>query len=184
MEKIINELRKISITSLLIALALVTNYSLIYIPNVKLMDSIVLLISYIFGFKYGLFSAILIWLIYGTFNPYGSNLIVLIMTTSGEIFYVIFGVLLKRIISPEQLLNNPIENVFKISLFIFLPTFLYDLYTNSLTGIIWYNSIILGIISGTLFSILHQIANILIAPVVFLTVLRMLKFNGWEIWKK
>jgi len=184
MEKATIELKKIAITSLLISVALVTNYSLIFLPNVKLMDSIVLLISYIFGFKYGLFSAILIWLIYGTFNPYGSNLIVLAMTISGEIFYVAFGVLLRRIVLPEHFLNNSIENIFKVSLFIFLPTFLYDLYTNSLTGIIWYNSILVGIISGIFFGIIHQTANILIAPAVFLAVLKLLKFNGWEIWKK
>lgn len=154
-----------AITAILIAIALVSSYTLIWLPNVKLLDAIVFLISYYFGLRYGLISAIVIRLIYGTFNPYGFELFSLFMVITGELFFVFFGVLFRKITPPNNLMKNNGE-IFLLSFFAMLATFLFDFYTNALVGAFWYNSIILGIIVGIPFGLIHQISNTIIIPML------------------
>jgi hypothetical protein len=158
----------LAISAILIAMALATNYSLIWLPNVKLMDAIVFLITYAFGIKYGLFSAITIWLIYGTINPYGFNLLTLFMVITGEIFYVIFASILRKMIKPVKLLNHK-SNLVLLAFFSLISTLAYDIYTNALVGLIWYNSIWLGLLTMNFpypFGIMHQISNTILIPII------------------
>jgi hypothetical protein len=159
---------KLAITSVLVAMALATNYALIWLPNVKLMDSIVFLTAYAFGFIYGSIAAITIWLIYGTFNPYGFHLLTLIMVIIGEFFYVLFALLLRKFVNPVELIKGK-GNIMLIAFFALISTLLYDIYTNALVGLIWYNSIWLGLLFMNFpypFGIMHQIANTVLAPVI------------------
>jgi hypothetical protein len=159
---------KLAITSTLVAMALATNYALIWLPNVKLMDSIVFFTAYAFGFIYGAIAAVTIWLIYGIFNPYGFNLLTLIMVITGEFFYVLFALLLRKFVNPVELIKRN-GNLMLIAFFALISTLLYDIYTNALVGLIWYNSIWLGLLTMNFpypFGIMHQISNTVLMPII------------------
>lgn len=153
----------VSVTSILIATALATSYSLIWLPQVKLLDGIVFFATYYLGFKYGLISALAIRLIYSTINPYGFDSFSLFLVVSGELFFVAIAILFRKIIPPEAIIKDK-GNVFLLSFFSFIATFLFDIYTNAMIGVFWYNSMLLGIIVGIPFGLMHQIANLLIIP--------------------
>jgi len=172
-----NSVIKITTTSILIAIALVTNYSLIWLPQVKLMDSIIFLITFYFGLSYGLAAAIITRLIYGIINPYGFEFYTLLMVITGELFFVLAAMLFRKIVRPDDLLSNK-ANVFLLSFFAIFATFLFDLYTNALVGIVWYKSLLIGIISGVPFALMHQIANLLIAPILVPTAILLFKKLG------
>lgn len=160
---------KLLVTALFVSTALATNYALIWIPNVKLMDAIIMLTSYAFGLFYGILAAVSIWAIYGSLNPYGFNFLTFFIVISGEMFYVLFGLILRKIL-PFKISSKIIDGKLTIvSLFALISTILYDLYTNALVGIIWYNSAMMGILTMNFpypFGIFHEISNLIIIPVV------------------
>lgn len=172
---------KIINTALLISLALASDYALIWIPNVKLMDGIVMLTSYAFGLYYGLLSAVSIWIIYGVINPYGFNFLTLLIVISGEIIYAVFGALLRKIFPISKSTKIVDGKLSIISLFALVSTLIYDLYTNALVGIIWYNSIIMGILTMNFpypFGIIHEISNLMIIPIIISAGVFLMKKNG------
>ena len=78
-------------------MSLATNYAMIDIPNVKLMDAFVFIAAFLFGLKVGLGTAISIWAVYGFINPYGQDdLTLLLFLMAGECLYAVSGALLSR----------------------------------------------------------------------------------------
>ena len=89
------------------ALSLGTNYLMIDIPNVKLMDALIFVASFLFGLEVGLGSAVSVWTIYGFVNPNGQDdFILLSFLIVGECFYAIAGALLSRASIARDLLYN------------------------------------------------------------------------------
>jgi len=79
------------------ALSLATNYAMIDIPNVKLMDAFVFIAAFLFGLEVGIGTAISIWAVYGFINPYGQDdLTLLLFLMTGECLYAVAGALLSR----------------------------------------------------------------------------------------
>ncbi len=116
------------------ALSLGTNYALIDLPNVKLMDSFVFLASYLFGLRVGLGVAVSTWLVYGFVNPYGQDdLILLSFLITGECFYAISASMLRRAAVPRSLLDDK-TGYARFSLLVgvagLLATLAYDVLTN------------------------------------------------------
>jgi hypothetical protein len=146
--------RKLAQSSLLVALALSTNYLLISVPNVKLMDSIVFVSSYQMGLAWGVLAALLIWLVYGTINPLGANLLTLLVVASGELLYVFAARIARSFTVANPLLLGLLGGV---------STFVYDLYTNALTGTLFLGSLWLGIMTMNFplpMGIIHEVSNI------------------------
>jgi|BEDMetMinimDraft_1075159.scaffolds.fasta_scaffold02610_2 hypothetical protein len=172
---------KIVATALLIATALATNYALIWLLNIKLMDGIIFLISYAFGVYYGLIAAIIIWVIYGTLNPYGFNLLSLMIVISGEMVYVIFGSLLRKIYPLDNIKSIINGKLTIVALFGLISTLFYDLYTNALVGIIWYNSWLMGLLTMNFpypFGLVHEISNLFLIPLVLSAGVLIMKRTG------
>ncbi len=79
------------------ALSLATNYAMIDIPNVKLMDAFVFIAAFLFGLEVGIGTAFSIWAVYGFINPYGQDdLTLLLFLMTGECLYAVAGALLSR----------------------------------------------------------------------------------------
>jgi len=79
------------------ALSLATNYALIGFQNVKLMDTLVFIVAFLFGFRLGIGVAVSTWLVYGLVNPNGvDGPIILSFLILGECFYAISGAILSR----------------------------------------------------------------------------------------
>ncbi len=98
---------KVALVAVFTALSLGTNYLMIDIPNVKLMDALIFVAAFLFGLEVGLGSAVSVWTIYGFVNPYGQDdFILLFFLIVGECFYAIAGALLSRASITRDLLYN------------------------------------------------------------------------------
>src|SRR5437016_12731664 len=90
---------KVMITAVFTALALATNYALIGIPNVKIMDTLVFIAALFFGLRLGIGVAASVWLVYGFVNPNGVDpFLMLSFLMVGECFYALDGVGLMKIL--------------------------------------------------------------------------------------
>ncbi len=89
---------KVAMIAVFTAVSLGTNYAMIDVPNVKLMDALVFTAAFLFGLDVGVGSAVSIWAIYGFVNPYGqADFITLFFVMVGECFYALAGGLLRRV---------------------------------------------------------------------------------------
>jgi len=159
---------KMALIAVFTALSLATNYVMIDVPNVKLMDALVFIAAFLFGLEVGLGSAISIWITYGFINPYGqADPTLLVFLITGESFYAIAGAVLSRASVAKDLLNKAQPHGrmnLLFGLIGFQATFAYDVLTNFGT---WafktsslYQALIIGVITGVPFAILHEASNI------------------------
>ncbi len=152
MQVLVLHKKRIAVLSLLVALALATNYMLFPFWNVKLMDFLIFTAGFLLGPIYGAAAGVLVWLVYGTLNPLGFNLFVLAVVAPLETLYGIGGGLLRKWgISPT-----------KAAMIGLVATFTYDFVTNGLTGIIFYKDFLLGLKVGAPFALVHEMANAVI----------------------
>jgi len=85
------------IVAIFTALSLATNYALIGFQNVKLMDTLVFIVAFLFGIRLGIGVAVSTWLVYGLVNPNGvDGPIILSFLILGECFYALGGAILSR----------------------------------------------------------------------------------------
>jgi len=88
---------KAMIVAVFTALSLATNYALIGFQNVKLMDTLVFIVAFLFGVRLGIGVAVSTWLVYGLVNPNGvDGPIILSFLILGECFYALSGAILSR----------------------------------------------------------------------------------------
>jgi uncharacterized membrane protein len=186
------------------ALSLATNYAMIDIPNVKLMDAFVFIAAFLFGLKVGLGTAISTWAVYGFINPYGQDdFTLLLFLMTGECLYAVAGALLSRTSLARELIakqvqaraidKQPIRYIVdqetrslsriktravnllnkarpygRMSLLFgligFQATFAYDVLTNFGSWVFktssLYQALIVGVITGVPFAILHEASNL------------------------
>lgn len=114
--------------SLFTALAITTDYAMLPLANIKLMDTIVFVSALVFGLEVGVSVGALTWLVYGSVNPLGaaggSLLIILI---ASETVYAFLGCAARKSFSFERA-EIPTRSLFWGSLGL-LGAFLYDLNT-------------------------------------------------------
>ena len=182
------KVQRVATASILIALCIATNYALLYVPNVKLMDMLVFVSGFVFGVWTGVAVGAFSWLVYGTINPLGFSLPTLISTMIGETIYGVTGALLGytwlRTESSEWKASLSIKNL-GFGLVGLVTTLLYDLFTNAVTGIIFYNSVWLGLLTMNFplpLGIIHEASNFLlfasICPLIIISIKRTL--NGFN----
>ncbi|MBS7615248.1 hypothetical protein KEJ18_05930 [Candidatus Bathyarchaeota archaeon] len=128
------------------------------------MDLFVFVSGYILGSFAGATVGVLTWLVYGTINPYGFNFPTLIATCIGESLYGIFGGVLSKsgfgIAKSTAIAEKEFwETNFKMGVVGFLLTFVYDFFTNIVTGIVFGASLVPYIIAGVPFAIVHEVSN-------------------------
>jgi hypothetical protein len=158
---------KVAVTAVFTALSLGTNYLMIDVPNVKLMDSLVFIAAFLFGLKVGVATGTGIWLVYGFVNPNGQDsLLLLSFLIVGESFYSVAGALLRRTSAAPQLLTN---GNYRHATIVFgglglLTTFAYDALTNFGDKLQFTNSVyqafLIGMITGAPFALIHELSNV------------------------
>jgi len=159
-------IKTLNLVILMTSINLASNYAMIGIPNVKLMDLFVFISGYLMGVFPGVMVGVLTWLVYGTLNPYGFNLIVFVATCLGESLYGVVGWLsakfglgsnlssLKEIREKEVWWTN-----LKFGVIGFFSTFIYDLFTNIVSVVIVGLPPLMAIIQGAPFAIAHEVSN-------------------------
>jgi uncharacterized membrane protein len=98
---------KATLVAVFAALSLATNYALIALPNIKLMDALVFIAAFLFGLRLGIGVAASTWIVYGFVNPYGqADFILLSFLIAGECFYAAAGAALSRTFVTRDLLKE------------------------------------------------------------------------------
>jgi hypothetical protein len=88
---------RIAAVSVFSALAIATDYAMLPLTNVKLMDSIVFVSSMAFGLGVGVSVGALTWLVYGSVNPQGPDGgFLLVILIASETIYALLGYLARR----------------------------------------------------------------------------------------
>jgi hypothetical protein len=176
---------KVMITAVFTALALATNYALIGIPNVKIMDTLVLIAAFFFGLRLGIGVAVSIWLVYGFVNPNGVDTFLLLsFLMVGECFYALAGVALRKSFVAQDLVKGTKEYrrlSIVFGLVGLLATFAYDALTNFGSWIFktgsLYQDFVFGNIIGVPFSVAHEASNIVffatVAPAIIVAATRL-----------
>src|SRR6267143_6048352 len=159
---------KVMITAVFTALALATNYALIGIPNVKIMDTLVFVAAFFFGLRLGVGVAASIWLVYGFVNPNGvDSFLMLSFLMVGECFYALTGAALKKSFVARDVVRGTKEDQ-RLSIVFglvgLLATFAYDALTNFGSWIFrtgsFYQDFVFGNIIGAPFSVAHEASNV------------------------
>ncbi|MDK2464425.1 MAG: hypothetical protein QI223_06620 [Candidatus Korarchaeota archaeon] len=145
--------RRAAVVGLLSALAIATNFAMIGIPNVKLMDSIVFIAGLSLGLIDGVAVATLTWLIYGFFNPYGFIPTIWIATIVGEWMYALAGWLSRSLTAGKR----PPRVI--LAALGFSTTLAYDLLTNVVFALTFGFPVEAALIAGIPFALLHELTN-------------------------
>jgi hypothetical protein len=152
------------------------------------MDVIVFATGFVFGFWTGITVGAFTWLVYGMINPLGFSLPALLSTMIGEAIYGLIGAALRRTWlktdSMELKSSFSVRNI-GFGLVGLGTTLAYDVFTNATTGIIFYNSAWVGLLTMNFplpLGIIHEVSNFLlfttISPLVILSMKRTLKGFG------
>jgi hypothetical protein len=165
--------KKIAAMAILASASVASNYLLIGVVNIKLMDLIVFTGGYLYGAFFGSSLGLLIWLVYGTINPYGFSFPTLIATSLSETIYGIFGGLYRKNLEERNIQSSAL----KLGITGFLLTFVYDLVTNIVTGIVIGIPITSAIIAGIPFSIIHELSNAFFFAIGFPPLVQALRIS-------
>ena len=171
--------RKISIIATFVSLCVATNYALVGVPNVKVMDFIVFIGGFCFGPFAGALMGVLSWAVYGAINPYGFVFQVWVATMFSEAIYGLLGGLLGKSLASTNFSDERLNLSIFFGTMGFIVTLIYDLVTNVVYASVFELPIIVVIIFGTPFTILHEVSNALIFSVSSIPVIAVLeKLSG------
>lgn len=156
--------------AVLAATCTVSNYALLGLPNVSVMDLIVFVSGFCFGSRVGATVGALAWCVYGSINPYGFSLPIWISTMIGEALYGVVGGLRGKVglnphssrIRSHKLVNFDVE----MALWGFVLTFVYDLFTNIAFALTFGVPVFYALATGWLvppwFGVLHEGSNLIL----------------------
>ena len=170
--------------SLLTALAITTDYAMLPLANIKLMDTIVFVSGLVFGLNVGVSVGALTWLVYGSVNPLGSagGPLLLILIVS-ETVYAILGSLARKVFSFEE------SSVSARSLFWgclgLIGALIYDLVTIIVPTMLTGASFVVAVASlvpAVPFMLAHEISDFVffaaVGPILVSTMLKIIKSRG------
>jgi hypothetical protein len=177
----LNGTQKLSIIALFTSLAIVTDYAMLPIPNVKLVFTLTFSSAYAFGFKIGAAVAILTELIWGTISPEGFGGLIIPFLVAANIIYAFAGWGSSKIwgheISPISHLNIFFGSILAIC------AFLWDTATNFGTAIliVWPHVTFAALLYyegfGIPFMVFHELGDFVLgsalAPVIIVYFLRV-----------
>jgi len=155
LERELTPARKASMLAVFTAAAVATNYLLIGVVNVKFMDLLVFTGGYLYGAGFGATMGAMVWLVYGTVNPYGFNLPTLAATMLGEAVYGVAGGVVRRSMGVKPGWSPDI----RLGVVGFLLTFLYDLFTNVVSAYVAGIPVAVALVGGVPFALLHEASN-------------------------
>jgi hypothetical protein len=165
---------KITIIVTFCALSIATNYALIGVANVKVMDLIVFVAGFLFGIVIGSLIGIFSWLIYGAINPFGFIAQIWLTTMLAESVYGITGGVLRKALGSTNLGNQRFRLSILFATMGFLPTVLYDIITNIVYASSFQIPLVVAIFAGAPLTLLHEVANAAIFGVCSVPIITVL----------
>lgn len=163
-----------------VALIIGSNFALADLPNVKLLDTLVFVSAFLFGFRIGAYVAILSELTWTVVSPWGFGGAITPFLVIGELLYAFAGWLSARVWRGVRPMST--NSLFMGSL-LAICAFIWDIETNLGTAIIasWPNitfeKIIAWQISGIPFMLVHELSDFalgsFLAPLIILYIPRV-----------
>lgn len=176
--KPISTARRTALIASLAALCIGTNYAMLPLPNVKLMDAIVFTTGLFFGVVPGSAVAAIAWLVYGTLNPLGFSLPILLTVIVSETVYAGAGHLVRRTSARSDMSSfTSLERSIIFGAVGLFTTLAYDLITNAVSGLLAYNSVWLGLLTMNVpipLGIIHEASNFVFFATITPVLLRLL----------
>jgi hypothetical protein len=126
--------RDIALVAAFTALAVASDFALVDIPNVKLVDPIVFSVAFVFGLEMGVYVGVLSELVWGTLSPYGFGGYIIPFLVAGEVIYALAGWAAARVWAGEGPRVSARNLYFGAVLA--LCAFLWDLETNAGTAVL------------------------------------------------
>jgi uncharacterized membrane protein len=166
---------KVALIITFIALSIATNYVLVVLPNLVVMDFIVFLGGFCFGPVIGALIGILSWALYGIINPYGFVPSVWVATMLSESIYGIIGGLLGRSLYSINLEEQRLKSSILFGSFGLIITLGYDIITNIVYALTFNVSILVSFLTLVPFAILHEISNAAIFGIGSVPLIRAVK---------
>jgi hypothetical protein len=170
--------RRTALIACLAALCIGTNYAMLPLPNVKLMDAVVFTTGLFFGMVPGVSVAVISWLVYGTLNPLGITLPVLLAVILCETIYAVVGYFLQRVTGNSENNITGLEQSIVFGTAGLFSTLAYDLITNAVSGLIAYNSVWMGILTMNVplpLGIMHEASNFVFFATITPLLVRLLR---------
>jgi uncharacterized membrane protein len=165
---------QIATVVVLVALAIGTNYALVGVYNVKLMDLITFTSGFLFGPFVGASVGVFSWSIYGVLNPYGFVPQIWLATMFSEPIYGVAGGMLRRAKVNFDGQRKRLM-IFLGSLGFFL-TLIYDILTNIANAQVFGQSLLVAMIVGAPFTLTHEVSNALLFGICFVPLISAAKF--------
>jgi uncharacterized membrane protein len=180
----ISRTRKVALVAMLTALAVATDYAMLPLANVKLMDSIVFVASLAFGLEVGVSVGALTWLVYGEVNPLGPDGGVLLLVLIGsETVYALLGYFARRFFDPDRT-SLPARSLLWGSLGL-IGAFTYDLITNVVPPLLAGDSLsasLLFLVPGAPFMLAHEVSDFVffsaVAPLLYGAIRKVARRQG------
>ena len=170
--------RKTALIAVLAALCIGTNYVMLPLPNINLMDAIVFTTGLFYGFIPGASIAAIAWLVYGSLNPLGFSAPILLVVIGAEMIYALVGSRLQR-----TSFGHPAKDYSSVERYLIFgvaglfATLAYDILTNAVSGLLAYNSIWLGLITMNVplpLGIIHAASNFVLFATITPLLLKLL----------
>jgi hypothetical protein len=173
--------QSLAVITVFAALAIGSDFALAGIPNVKLVDALVFLSAYLFGFRVGASVGILSEFVWAYASPWGAPGFIAPFLIAGEVVYALAGATAARF-WPSGSFTSPGRSLVFGGL-LAICAFLWDLETNFATALIAYwpavtlPKAITTVLLGIPFMLSHEVSDfalgLILVPVVVLTVPRL-----------
>ena len=173
--------RLLAVVAIFTALAVGSDFALAGIPNVKLVDALVFLSAYLFGFRTGASIGVLSELIWAYATPWGAPGFIAPFLIAGEVVYAAAGSMSARIWSSGPSMNPGRGMVFGGLLTI--CAFLWDVETNLASALVafWPTvtplKVMTTMLMGTPFMLMHELSDFaigfLLVPAAALAIPRL-----------
>jgi len=153
----VSKSKRVSITAIMTALAIVGNYSLVTVPNVELGSIVLFVTAYVFGIQMAVTSTLVMSIIYGSINPWGAFIPeIWFAQVIGWLFVVTAGALLSNS-DPTSLLDRPSGKVIGgVGAFV---TLFFDLVTTIAYSWVFGVPFVIALITGAFFIGVHVGSN-------------------------
>lgn len=154
--------RTLTVVAIFTSLILASDYSLSPVFNVKLLDTLVFISAYAFGFRIGASVAVLSELIWGTVNPNGFGGLIVPFLIAGELLFATAGYSASKIWKIEEVKALSATNLF-FGAILCICAFIWDLETNLATGFLYGARTLVQyigfLILGIPFAIPHELSD-------------------------
>ncbi|MHA1960148.1 MAG: hypothetical protein ACW99U_07960 [Candidatus Thorarchaeota archaeon] len=173
--------RWVAIASIMSALALVGNYSLVAIPNVELGTTVLFITSIVFGLPMGIWCTLIMSAIFASINPWGPFVPQIWLTqVIGWAYIAVAGGLVRRISRPDGTSHRSSRDLFIVGLFI---TAMFDSISNVGYSLAFSVPYSIAMLAGLPFMVVHVLSNAILFSIVIPRVENILeKEVGGVLW--